>query len=55
MGVEQLETQIAQYQARVDKNLDSGQDDVAEKMNREVQRMERKLAKEEAKLPVHPA
>jgi phage shock protein A len=55
MGVEELQAKIESYQRKVDEALDKGDDDAAERYGIEVQKLERKLVKEEAKLPVHPA
>jgi hypothetical protein len=55
MGVEELQAKIESYQRKLDEALDKGDDDAAERYGIEVQKLERKLVKEEAKLPVHPA
>jgi hypothetical protein len=55
MGVEEIQAQIVSYQSAINRYLEAGRDDDAEKYNIEVQRLQRKLVKEEAKLPVHPA
>jgi hypothetical protein len=55
MGVEELQAKIESYQRKLDEALDKGDDDAAERYGIEVQKLERKLVKEEARLPVHPA
>lgn len=56
MGVEEIEAEIESIQARIERNTARGDDaNALEPLNIELQRAERRLAKEEAKLPVHPA
>ena len=55
MGVEELQAKIESYQRKIDECLGKDDDDGAERYGIELQRLERKLVKEEAKLPVHPA
>jgi hypothetical protein len=55
MGVVEIEREIARNQVYVDRYLKEGRDDEAESFAVEIQRLERKLVKEEAKLPTHPA
>ena len=56
MGVEEIEAEIQAIQARIERNTARGDDaNALEPLNIELQRAERRLAKEEAKLPVHPA
>lgn len=55
MGVEELQAKIESYQRKVDEYLGKDDDDGAERYGIELQRLERKLVIEEAKLPVHPA
>ena len=55
MGVEELQAKIESYQRKVDECLGKDDDEGAERYGIELQRLERKLVKEEAKLPVHPA
>jgi uncharacterized protein YlxW (UPF0749 family) len=53
--VEELQAQIEAYQEKVDQYTDQGREDAAERYALEVQKLQRKLEKEEAKAPVHPA
>ena len=53
MGVEQIQAEIKALQDRIERYTKTGQD--VEPVYIEIQRAERRLAKEEAKLPVHPA
>ena len=53
MGVEQIQGEIKALQERIERYTKTGQD--VEPVYIEIQRAERRLAKEEAKLPVHPA
>lgn len=55
MGVEEIQAEIASFRAKYDMYSEAGEEDRAEKYGREMQRAERRLVKEEAKLPVHPA
>jgi len=55
MGVEELQAKIDSCQRKIDDCLGKDDDDGAERYGIELQRLERKLVKEEAKLPVHPA
>jgi len=55
MSIEDIQAQIEAYQAKIETYLKAGEDEAAERYGRELQRLERKLVKEEAKLPVHPA
>ena len=56
MGVEEIEAEIEAMRARIERYTKDGADaNALEPMNIALQRAERKLAKEEAKLPVHPA
>jgi hypothetical protein len=56
MGVEEIEAEIEAIQARIERYTKDGADaNALEPMNIALQRAERRLAKEEAKLPVHPA
>jgi uncharacterized small protein (DUF1192 family) len=53
MGVEEIEAKIEAIQSQIERYEARGDD--VEPLNIELQRAERRLAKEEAKLPVHPA
>ena len=53
MGVEGIQAEIEALQNRIERYTKTGQD--VEPVYIEKQRTERRLAKEEAKLPVHPA
>ena len=56
MGVEEIEAEIEALQARIEKNTARGDDEATlEALDIEIQRAQRRLVKEEAKLPVHPA
>jgi hypothetical protein len=55
MSAEELREKIAAYRERMERYIKDGRDENAEDVWSEVQKLERKLAKEEAKLPSHPA
>jgi uncharacterized protein YlxW (UPF0749 family) len=53
--VEELQAQIEAYQEKVDQYTEQGREDPAERYGLEIQKLQRKLEREEAKAPVHPA
>lgn len=53
--VEKLQAQIEAYQEKVDQYTEQGTEDAAERYGLEIQKLQRKLEREEAKAPVHPA
>jgi hypothetical protein len=56
MGVEEIEAETEAIHVRIERYTKDGADaNVLEPMNIALQRAERRLVKEEAKLPVHPA
>lgn len=55
MSAEGLRSAIKSYKERVDRYVKAGRDEEAEREWIELQKLERKLEKEEAKLPTHPA
>lgn len=55
MSAEELRESIAACRKNMDRYVKEGREEAAEDMWIEVQKLERKLAKEEAKLPTHPA
>jgi hypothetical protein len=55
MSVEELQAQIDRYQTKINEYAEAGKDDAADRYGVEMQRLQRKLAKEEAKVPIHPA
>lgn len=53
--VDELRKTILAYKVKVEQYVKEGRDEEAERKWIEVQKLERKLEKEEAKLPTHPA
>jgi len=56
MGVEEIEAEIEAIQTRIERCTARGDDEATlEALDIDLQRAQRRLVKEEAKLPVHPA